>query len=96
MTIFDNYILVGEDFATLEIYDSNLNLVISHRFTQDKMGVRDMVIMQNTASKVTVAVGTMNGLKVVDIIKNKDKIKFKQRESLFLSGEIVRTVVKYD
>ena len=40
LTIFDKYIVAGEDHANLEIFDTNLNLVDFHRYG-DNAGIRE-------------------------------------------------------
>lgn len=71
LVIFLEFILVGEDNDYLEIYDTNLNLLLNHKFSEYS-GIREMILLRQSKCQAEVAFGTINGLKIHTIRRNED------------------------
>lgn len=55
-----------------------------------------MTIIKETKGKISVAVGTMRGLKILEIRKQNNSYKFVEDNAIYLQGDIVRNVIKGD
>ena len=69
MSIFDKYLLVGEDNAKIVVYNKELTSVCAQYQFFDESGVRDMVVLVKKPSEMLIALGTMNGIKLIKVMK---------------------------